>query len=104
MDRDGWVANETLVGGTASGDLRVNVLGEQHRCPPCRWQTASLKESRLMDLQSMVTRPRVLGPREPMTTTRGDASADGVSLLGIEMCTREVTHELKTGKQTSASR
>ena len=28
------VANETLVGGTASGDLSVNVFGEQHRCPP----------------------------------------------------------------------
>ena len=28
------VANETLVGGTASGDLSVNVFGEQHRCLP----------------------------------------------------------------------
>ena len=34
LDRDmvaSQVANETLVGGTASGDLSVNGFGEQHR-------------------------------------------------------------------------
>ena len=48
------VAKETLVGGTASGDLGVNVFGEQHRCPPTGGRRASLKVNRLMDLRSMV--------------------------------------------------
>ena len=39
------VANETLVGGTASGDLRVNLFGEQNTFS-YRWQTASLRSAR----------------------------------------------------------
>ena len=64
-----------------------------------RWQTASLKVSRLMDLRSMVERPRVLGLREldnnNTSHKRGEASADGVPVLEKGMCTCEVTHELK---------
>ena len=48
------VASETLVGGTASGDLSVNVFGEQHRCPPTGGRRRRLKVSRLIDLRSMV--------------------------------------------------
>ena len=64
--------------------------------------------SRLMDLRLMVRRPRVLGPRELMTTTRllhvVKRSQMVFRCWRMRCALVRCTHELKTGKQTSASR
>ena len=97
------VANDTLVGGTASGDLCVSNTGVLQQVADGKSEV-----SQLMELRSMVRRPRELGPRQPMTTTR---LIDVVKRSQMVFrCWRmrcalvRCTHELKTDKQTSASR
>ena len=104
-----------LGGVTSSGDIRLSVFGRerpkrqslfvQHRCPLTGGQR-QVWANRLMDLRSMVERPRVLGPRElgsSNVSTRCRAFADGVSLFENGTCTCEV-YTWTEDRQVSARR